>query len=859
MPGISPIKLLSPVNKGSSQSWQSYWMQQKIAIILNRSNPIGQWDAKDLTTITKDGSNIVSEWRDKLGSGKKFNIGSCTWDAVKGMTFNGTTERLKFLLDGVAPLYVFISVTQKTFVNSAYIFKASGINIQQTAAGYIYFFASQYLYSNSCIADEKDIIRAFVDGSDSKLAVKSDVGPIGTLTNLAFSNICLGSDENGTDFSNIEVTDLIIVQSLTTADEIQIYNYLKWKNHTNGNIFDMSAQQAHHTSLGFGTLCSSNIFPFGASVWDSVVNYLPPNTFNPTDVDMQGFVDECLDTYQAAGMNYVVIYAKAEAGFCMWPTLTHVDGYEPYSIAQSDYYKNNGHPDYVKMMVDGCRSRGLEPHLYTSVFDAVWERRTGKTEADAAEEYLQFNLDQITELLSNYGDIKVFWIDDWGWHIPETEVGGFPFWRIQDHIKRIQPNCLLINNDHHFPADRSEIAVYEYLYDSIPAVGNVRPSEQFKGNRIDGNNVYFTGQSQTPSDFMNASDIIDLLVTVNARTCTLLLNSTPDNTGHLCVAQKNYLQLIGANPSVLSASVENADPTKVILTMTKKVDDTSIPTTTDFALTGKTISNVSISGATITITVSLAYAYGDNILLNYTKGANKIKDLLRHETASFSNQAVVNNVQSAFLSLMADGNTKGWFDFTDESKITKDGSARVSQVAVLGGANNPLLQAGADNIKPTWDANGLNFDGVRQFIKAAGFTFNQPESIYLVIKFVSAVTSSTCIDGDTPISGAIIAFSPDYYQYAGAYGAIIHPGTTNYNIIRLVNNGASSYIRLNNEAKQNGDAGASNMSGLTLGACGNGLDRWAHCIVKGCIARAVSETDGNSDVIYNALKTLYGL
>ena len=28
MPGISPIKLLSPVNKGSSQSWQSYWTHQ---------------------------------------------------------------------------------------------------------------------------------------------------------------------------------------------------------------------------------------------------------------------------------------------------------------------------------------------------------------------------------------------------------------------------------------------------------------------------------------------------------------------------------------------------------------------------------------------------------------------------------------------------------------------------------------------------------------------------------------------------------------------------------------------------------------------------------------------------------------
>ena len=364
---------------------------------------------------------------------------------------------------------------------------------------------------------------------------------------------------------------------------------------------------------------------------------------------MQACVDQCLDAFVSAGMQYVLIYAKAEPGFCMWPTKTFVPGYDPYSIAQSDYYKNNGQPDYVKMMVDGCRARGLQPQIYFSVYDANWELRTGQDETTNASAYLAYNLAQITELLTNYGVIPVLWIDDWGWHIPETDINGFPFYAIQDLCKRLQPNCLLINNDHHHPSDKSEIEMYEYLTDGTVPIGNARPAEQFKGNRIDGDNVYITGQSQTISDFISEATINNLLATVNARNATLLLNTTPNNTGELATAELALLQNIGAIPYILSGVVNNGASSNVVLTPNKTLDITSTPATTDFSVLvnsiARSISSLSIIAGSITLTLSSAINEGDVITVAYIKGTNTIKDLRGQPINSFSAISMVNNVQ----------------------------------------------------------------------------------------------------------------------------------------------------------------------------------------------------------------------
>lgn len=70
--------------------------------------------------------------------------------------------------------------------------------------------------------------------------------------------------------------------------------------------------------------------------------------------------------------------------------------------------------------------------------------------------------------------------------------------------------------------------------------------------------------------------------------------------------------------TLVSASVENIDATKVILTFNKELDEYSIPDVSAFTLVGKTITDVVVSGVTVTLTVSVKYIYGDEITVDYT-------------------------------------------------------------------------------------------------------------------------------------------------------------------------------------------------------------------------------------------------
>ena len=103
----------------------------------------------------------------------------------------------------------------------------------------------------------------------------------------------------------------------------------------------------------------------------------------------------------------------------------------------------------------------------------------------------------------------------------------------------------------------------------------------------------------------------------------------------------------GTVPVFVSAAVANATPTKVVLTYDQTLDTGSVPATTDFTLAGKTISNVAVVGATVEVTVTVAYAYGDVIAISYTKGANPIQgDVGELDAADLVNQAVTNNISA---------------------------------------------------------------------------------------------------------------------------------------------------------------------------------------------------------------------
>lgn len=269
---------------------------------------------------------------------------------------------------------------------------------------------------------------------------------------------------------------------------------------------------------------------------------LPVDTWNPTDLD----IDQWLDAAVSAGAQYVGLTAKAGGGFALWPTAYHVDGYDPYSIAQTTWYANNGNPDIVSLFCTKARTRGLGIVLYYAMVDNTYESRSGTTKLTDPTSYMNMCLAQITELLSNYGNITAIWTDGWGY-----AAGNYmymPYAPMANLIRSLQPNCLLIENNHMHPPNYGDIEVYEtpVAADGSIPTGNTRLCEEINTIRTNGHWYYSALDGQTAAAFKTSATILAAIAQANNNSATYFLDCTPGTDGHLPAAQVTILGEVGA-------------------------------------------------------------------------------------------------------------------------------------------------------------------------------------------------------------------------------------------------------------------------------------------------------------------------
>ncbi len=117
------------------------------------------------------------------------------------------------------------------------------------------------------------------------------------------------------------------------------------------------------------------------------------SVFNPTELDCRQWAKAAKD----AGMEGIVITAKHHDGFCLWPTTT-----TEHSIKNSPY--KNGKGDIIKELQLACEEFGLKLGIYLS----PWDRNH---HLYGIPEYIDVYRTQLTELMTNYGEIFEFWMD----------------------------------------------------------------------------------------------------------------------------------------------------------------------------------------------------------------------------------------------------------------------------------------------------------------------------------------------------------------------------------------------------------------------------------------------------------------
>ena len=150
-----------------------------------------------------------------------------------------------------------------------------------------------------------------------------------------------------------------------------------------------------------------------------------PALFNPVSLDCEQWVR----ALKAGGFKMAILTAKHHDGFCLWPTKT-----TRHSVASSPWKEGKG--DVVRELRDACRKYGLKFGVYLS----PWDRNAecyGQGEA-----YNQFFIEQLTELLTNYGEVHEVWFDGANGEGPNGKKQEYDWEAVEQTIRRLQPKAV---------------------------------------------------------------------------------------------------------------------------------------------------------------------------------------------------------------------------------------------------------------------------------------------------------------------------------------------------------------------------------------------------------------------------------
>lgn len=210
-------------------------------LILKDGNTVAWYDSQLLSTITKDGSDFVSAWNDKLGSGhdllQAVGTNQPKWFSVNGILFDGVDNFMKtaaFTL--IQPEMIYMVFKQVTWISNSRVFDGnlvnSGILRQVVATPQIGVFAGSASTKSSDLAlNTYGIARVLFNGASSKFIVNNNIPITGDFGAANLGGFILGSNAGGgVNHSNIQVKEIILRKVADSAtDEQNIYNYLSKK------------------------------------------------------------------------------------------------------------------------------------------------------------------------------------------------------------------------------------------------------------------------------------------------------------------------------------------------------------------------------------------------------------------------------------------------------------------------------------------------------------------------------------------------------------------------------------------------------------------------------------------------------
>ena len=151
-----------------------------------------------------------------------------------------------------------------------------------------------------------------------------------------------------------------------------------------------------------------------------------PALFNPSELNAEQWVR----TLKEAGFKMVLLTAKHHDGFCLWPTAT-----TKHSVASSPW--KNGQGDVVRELRKACDKYDMKFGVYLSPWD-----RNAECYGDSPR-YNDFFIRQLTELLTNYGEVHEVWFDGANGEGPNGKKQVYDWEAFYKTIQRLQPKAVM--------------------------------------------------------------------------------------------------------------------------------------------------------------------------------------------------------------------------------------------------------------------------------------------------------------------------------------------------------------------------------------------------------------------------------
>lgn len=267
-----------------------------------------------------------------------------------------------------------------------------------------------------------------------------------------------------------------------------------------------------------------------------------PALFNPTEFDAR----QWMNVLKKAGFSQVIITAKHHDGFCLWPS-----AYTVHSVKNSPW--SGGKGDVVREVSDAAREAGLAFGFYLS----PWDRHEPTFGTKAYNEHF---LNQLRELLTNYGPVTEVWFDGaCGDMDPRCKDLKYDWPPIFALVRELQPDAVIsiygpdarwIGNEAGENADTQWSVVPDSLATPVPGDRYSLLEASHRGERL----RWYPAQADTsirPGWFYHKTEdymvkpldkLIDIYFDTVGGNTQLLLNIPPDARGLIAKADIKRLK-----------------------------------------------------------------------------------------------------------------------------------------------------------------------------------------------------------------------------------------------------------------------------------------------------------------------------